>query len=70
MKSKFGERLKELLAEKNLSVNKFAEKIDVSPSAVSAWCRGLKQPTADNIILAAEFFGVSTDYILGVSEYR
>lgn len=70
MRNKFGERLRELLEEKNLSVNKFAAKIGVSPSAVSAWTRGVKQPTADNIIACAEFFGVSSDYILGVNEYR
>lgn len=68
MKNQFGERLKELLEEKGLSINQFAEKIGVSASAVSAWTRGVKQPTADNIILIARFFGVTTDYILGVSD--
>ena len=70
MKNKFGERLRELLEERELSVNQFAGKIGVSASAVSAWTRGVKQPTADNIVACAEFFGVSADYMLGMSEYR
>lgn len=69
MRNRFGEMLKSLLAEKELSVNQFARIIKVSPSAVSAWCRGIKQPTADNILAVASYFGVSTDFLLGVSDY-
>ena len=69
MKNLFGERLKELLQEKELSINKFAGALGVSPSIVSAWCRGLKQPTADNISAVAQFFGVTADYLLGLSDY-
>ena len=68
MRNRFGEMLKSLLAEKELSVNQFARIIKVSPSAVSAWCRGVNQATADNIILVAEYFEVSTDFILGLTD--
>ncbi|MFQ7036090.1 MAG: helix-turn-helix domain-containing protein [Candidatus Borkfalkia sp.] len=68
MKNKFGERLSILLTEKNISYREFAQRLDISPSIVSQWTRGLKQPTADNILLVAEFFDVSTDYILGKTE--
>ncbi len=32
--------------------------------------RGERQPDASFIIKAADFFGVTTDYLLGLSEYR
>ena len=69
MENKFAERLKELLRDKNISQRKLADAIHVTSGAVSAWCRGIKQPTADNILAVASYFGVSTDFLLGVSDY-
>lgn len=68
MKNKFGERLNELLINNNLSQRQFALKLGFSSTIVSNWIKGKYQPTADNILLVAEFFDVSTDYILGKTE--
>ena len=69
MKTNFPECLQELLHENKISQRKLAGEIGVTSSAVSAWCRGLKQPTADNIAAVAQFFGVTADYLLGLSDY-
>lgn len=69
MNNKLPERLNELLRERNISQRKLANAIEVTSATVSAWCRGIKQPTADNIYALAKFFGVSTDYLLGFSDY-
>lgn len=61
-------RLQELMKEKGYTLQKVAEAAHATPAAVSYWMRGMRQPTADNIILIARFFGVTTDYILGVSD--
>ena len=68
MINKFSERLNNLMNENKLSCRSFASKINLSFSTTSQWTRGLKQPTADNIIIVAQYFGVTTDYILGVDE--
>lgn len=70
MKNKFGERLKELMEEKEYTLKKVADGIQSTPTTISYWINGKRQPTADNILAVAEFFDVSTDYLLGRSEYR
>ena len=69
MKTNFPDRLQELLRENKTSQRQLALKIGVTSATVSAWCRGLKQPTADNIAAVARIFGVSADYLLGLSDY-
>ncbi|HJB93317.1 MAG TPA: helix-turn-helix domain-containing protein [Candidatus Borkfalkia stercoripullorum] len=69
MNNKLPERLNELLRDRNISQRKLAKAIEVTSATVSAWCRGIKQPTADNIVALAKYFGVSTDYLLGFSDY-
>lgn len=65
MRNKFGERLNELLKAENVSQKDFAKAICVSQSIVCDWLKGRVQPTADNILNTADFFKVTTDYILG-----
>ena len=68
MKKDFGTRLKEMLKKKKISQNKYAALIGVSNTCVSYWITGKRQPSAENIIMTAQYFGVTTDYILGVSD--
>ncbi len=69
MNNKLPERLNELLRDRNISQRKLAKAIEVTSATVSAWCRGIKQPTADNILALSKFFGVSADYLLGLTDY-
>ena len=68
MKNKFGERLKDLRLEKNLSQKELAEKLDkkITQSAIGLWELEKRVPNLDAVILLAEFFGVSLDYMAGV----
>lgn len=36
--------------------------------SVSDWTNGNVQPTAENIYLLATFFGVTSDYLLGLTD--
>ena len=63
---KFGERLKELRAGKNLSQMQLANILQISQSAIAKWELGKTEPTASAIILIAKFFNETTDYIFGV----
>lgn len=68
MKNTFPARLTELLKENNLSKRGFAKLIVVSAMSVSDWSTGKVQPTAENIYIVSEFFGVSSDYLLGLED--
>lgn len=70
MGNDFASRLKELLKEKKVSQNKYASLIGVSNTCVSYWITNKRQPSADNIIMTAQYFNVTTDYILGVSDKK
>lgn len=59
------ERIKELRQEKNLSQSVLAQKIGVSQKAIDYWERGINEPKATYIVRLADFFDISTDYLLG-----
>ena len=67
MINKFAERVIGLLQEKEITKYKLAKDTGISKSALSDYCNGKVQPTADVIIIVAKYFGVSTDYILGIT---
>ena len=64
----FGERLRELRKETNLSAKKFGEKIGVSDAAVIRWENDDADPSATNLKKTAEYFKVSADYLIGLED--
>ncbi len=68
MKNQFASRLKDLLQEHEISKRNFAKNIGVSAMSVSDWTNGNVQPTAENIYIVAEYFGVTSDYLLGLED--
>ena len=64
----FHERLKELRLEKGLTQDKLAEATGLSQAALANWENGKRSPSALAIITLAKFFGVTTDYLLGVTD--
>ena len=67
---RFYDRLKELRIEKQLSQKELAEMVATGQSSISAWERGEREPLAHQIVLLANFFDCSTDYLLGISDIR
>ena len=63
---KFGEILKELRIEREISQMELSKLTGISQSAIAKWELNKTEPTATAIVTMATFFGVSTDYILGV----
>ena len=61
-------RLKELREERELSQWDVANGIQTGQRNIGRWENEEVQPTADFIIKLADFFGVSTDYLLGRSD--
>lgn len=60
-------RIKELRTSHNLTQVEFAKALAVSKQAVSNWENNNIQPSVDMLIKIADYFGVSTDYLLGRS---
>ena len=58
-------RLKELRENKNLSQQDLAKALKVSPSTVSNWEAGKREPDMAMVIAICEYFNVSIDYLLG-----
>ena len=62
------EKMLELLKERGLSQNSLATFLKVTPSTISEWKKGNLRPAVEDVIQVAQFFSVSTDYLLGLSE--
>ena len=63
---KFAERLKELRNEKSLTQTQLAKATGLSHTAIVYWESEKRVPNANAIVILAEFFNVTTDYLLGV----
>lgn len=64
-----GERIKELRTENGLSQEKLAKCLNVTRVAVSKWETGDRQPNIDMLKKIADYFEVSTDFLLGRTDY-
>lgn len=60
-----GHRIKNLRERNNISQIDFAKKIGVSNTVLSRYETGDRKPDYDTLQLIADFFEVSTDYLLG-----
>lgn len=58
-------KLNQLLNINNLNQTDLANHLGLSSQGVGRWCRGETRPDYDYLIKIANFFGVSTDYLLG-----
>jgi transcriptional regulator with XRE-family HTH domain len=64
----FAERLVQLRMERNLTQTDLARAMNYSRRTVGAWENGHKMPTYDSIIVLAQYFNVSGDYLLGLTD--
>ena len=59
-----GYTLKNLRKKRNLSQTELSKALGISFSAISMYERGSRNPDIDMLVRLAEFFDVSTDYLL------
>lgn len=64
----FGERLKELRIEKGVGQNKLAKDLGLSNASISYWENGKQEPSASAVYKLSVYFGVSADYLLGLTQ--
>ena len=68
--SKLSERILALRREHGVLQLEIAAAIGVSLRTYQRFEYGGREPTASRIVALAKFYGVSTDYLLGVSDER
>ncbi|QTD42144.1 helix-turn-helix domain-containing protein [Sporosarcina sp. Te-1] len=62
-----GQRLKKLRLDRKLTQKQLAEKIKVTHVSISGYENGNRYPDTDTLQRLADYFDVSTDYLLGRS---
>ena len=65
----FANRLKELRNERKLNQRDFAKILGISQGSYARYELGWNQPSMQVLVKIADFFGVTTDYLLGREEY-
>lgn len=70
----FSERLRKLLFSahkvQGLSDLQISQQLKISRSAIAGYKNGSVIPNAKNLLKIADYFGVSTDYLLGREGYE
>lgn len=62
----FKNNLKMLRIERGLGQVELAEKLGLSKGIISLWENGLREPNMSSLIVIAQFFNVSIDYLVGI----
>lgn len=64
------EKLVALRKDSGLTQKKAAEKLGITRSALKNYETGFRKPRYDTLCVIADFYGVTTDYLLGAEEYQ
>ena len=66
---RFGKRLSDLLQERNLSPKELAARAKTTETTISRYLHLSRAPQADIIVSIAKALNVTTDYLLGITDY-
>ena len=69
MDSTLYQRIKDLCAEKGITIAKLESELGFGNSSIKKWER-TSSPSVDKIIKVASYFNVSVDYILGRTDIK
>lgn len=61
----FSRRFSELRKKHGMTQNELAEILSMSVRAIAAWESGERKPPIDKLVRLADYYNVSTDYLLG-----
>ena len=64
----FKDRLQQLRKQANLQQKELASQIGMSANAISMMETGNRETTFEKLVLLAEYFHVSADYLLGITD--
>ena len=69
-KVSFPARLGKLVDDRGTIITAVSKELGISRQAVSQYADGTAQPNVDKLVSIAKFFGVSSDYLVGLSNYE
>ena len=67
---KFSERLRELRQEKGMKQREMADILQIKLRSYQNYEGGERRPDYEGLVTLADYFDVSTDYLLGRSDER
>ncbi|MGN0814285.1 MAG: helix-turn-helix domain-containing protein [Candidatus Coproplasma sp.] len=62
----FGQKLKELRLEQNLSQRQLGDILGCCNQTISFWENSKREPDLDSLVTIAKYFNVSADFLLGL----
>lgn len=68
MNLNFGERIRNLREDKDLTQSELGEQVNMTQRKISYIERGKYEPSIDDIVSLCKFFNVSSDYLLGIND--
>lgn len=67
---KFGDRLENLLDEYELTQKQLSAELHIAPTTLNGYIKNNREPDYGTLIRLANYFKVSTDYLLGLSNIK
>jgi transcriptional regulator with XRE-family HTH domain len=64
----FGSRLSEIMFRRDMTNKELARLMHVSESTISGYRTGRRSPSVNDLPVLAKLLGVSTDYLLGLTD--
>lgn len=68
MRNKLKDRIRLLRKEKGLSQSQVADALNITRGSYSNYENGYREPDSNTLIKLAEFFGETSDYLLGLTD--
>lgn len=59
------DKIRELLELNNITQKELAQKLVLAPSTLGNYIQGTREPDYDTLLAIADYFHVTTDYLLG-----
>lgn len=64
----FGQRLKELRKDKDLTTVQLGKALGISDATISRWENGKIRPSVDSVFQITKFFNVPAGYLIGTED--
>lgn len=64
---KFGDKLRILIEDRDITQKELATQLNIAPSTVSSYVQNTREPDFATLKMLAKFFNVSIDYLLDYS---
>lgn len=63
----FGDNLRALIEERGMTQKELARQFNLAPSTLGCYVQNTREPDFATLMMFADYFGVSADYLLGHS---